>query len=38
MSEEILLKVQEQDGGKRLDAFVGGAALSLSRSHAVKAH
>ena len=36
MSEEILLKVQEQDRGKRLDAFVGGTALSLSRSHAVK--
>lgn len=38
MSEEILLKVQEQDRGKRLDAFVGGAALSLSRSARGKAH
>ncbi len=36
MNETIYLTVGQDDGGKRLDAFVGGAALSLSRSHAAK--
>ena len=36
MFEEILLSVKPEDGGKRLDAFVGASAPSLTRSHAAK--
>ena len=36
MNDTIYLTVGQDDGGKRLDAFVGGAAPSLSRSHAAK--